>query len=129
MVYQNESKLQGWRALAIFEDGSECLVYLGRSTTQVRNGYVAAYEEIFTDEERAGVRSISLQCWQGAPDEGKWIPKATLRIPASERAAANGQPDAKSRLLPFRQLNAQATQPADASTEFEEAQTCIAPTG
>ena len=33
-VYQTEAKLQSWRALAIFEDGSECLIFLGRSTTQ-----------------------------------------------------------------------------------------------
>jgi hypothetical protein len=81
MVYQHETKLQGWRALAIFEDGSQCLIYLGRSTAQVRAGYAAAFMEILDEEERAQVRSISLQCWQGAADEGRWIAKTTLAIP------------------------------------------------
>src|SRR5437879_619344 len=59
--YRSETKLQGWRALAVYEDGSECLLFLGRSTTQVRSGYGLAFAELLTDEERARVRSISLQ--------------------------------------------------------------------
>ena len=38
MFYHTESKPQGWRALAVFEDGSEFLIFLGRSTRQVRDG-------------------------------------------------------------------------------------------
>src|SRR5260370_41317276 len=53
MVYRTESKLQGWRAVAVFADGTECLVYLGRSTTQVRAGYAAAYAER-SEERRVG---------------------------------------------------------------------------
>src|SRR5207302_10636830 len=79
--YRGETKLQGWRALAVYEDGSECLLFLGRSTTQVRSGYGLAFAELLTDEERARVRSISLQCWDGAPDEGRWVVKGTLTIP------------------------------------------------
>jgi hypothetical protein len=65
------------------------LIYLGRSTSQVRAGYAAAYDELLDDEEKALVRRISLQCWNGAPDRGHWVPKTTLAIP-------NGAPVAQS---------------------------------
>jgi hypothetical protein len=88
--YHSETKFQGWRALAVFEDGSECLLFVGRSTTQVRSGYAAAFEEILDAEERGRVQKISLQCWHGAPDEGRWLPKTTLTIPLRQPAAAPG---------------------------------------
>jgi hypothetical protein len=82
MIYRTESKFQGWRALAIEEDRTEHLIYLGRSSTQVRAGYAAAYWEILDDEERAQIKQISLQRWSGAPDEGRWVQQTTLAIPA-----------------------------------------------
>ena len=39
MFYHTEAKPQGWRSLAVFADRSERLLYLARSTTQVRAGY------------------------------------------------------------------------------------------
>ena len=88
MVYRTESKLQGWRAVAVFADGTECLVYLGRSTTQVRAGYAAAYAELLDDEEHRSVREVALECWQGAADAGRWIRKSTLAVPSREPLAA-----------------------------------------
>ena len=88
MVYRTESKLQGWRAVAVFADGTECLVYLGRSTTQVRAGYAAAYAELLDDEEHRSVREVALECWQGAADAGQWIRKSTLAVPSREPLAA-----------------------------------------
>ena len=88
MFYQTESKLQGWRALAILDDNTQCLLYVGRSTTQIRTGYAAAFLEVLDNEQRARVRSISMQCWQGAADRGRWIAKAVLSIPCSKPAAA-----------------------------------------
>ncbi len=88
MVYRTESKLQGWRAVAVFADGTECLVYLGRSTTQVRADYAAAYAELLDDEEHRSVREVALECWQGAADAGRWIRKSTLAVPSREPLAA-----------------------------------------
>jgi hypothetical protein len=81
MLHQAESKFQAWRALAIFDDGTECLLFVGRSTTQVRAGYGAAYAELLTPEERSRVRRITMQCWQGAADQGHWVSKAEITIP------------------------------------------------
>ena len=81
MFHQSEAKFQGWRALAVFDDGTEGLLYVGRSTTQVRGGYAAAYAEVLDDEERARVSRITLQCWQGAADQGRWVAKASLPVP------------------------------------------------
>lgn len=81
MFYRTESKPQGWRALAIFEDGRESLLFLGRSSSQVRSGYITAFSEVLDAEERAQVRSISLQRWNGAPDAGRWVQLTTLNIP------------------------------------------------
>lgn len=87
MQYHTESKPQGWRALAVLEDGSECLVYVGRSTTQVRGGYASAFLDLFDEEERARVSHISLQRWNGAPDAGYWTEQARLSVPSSRKMA------------------------------------------
>jgi hypothetical protein len=92
MFYQTETKLQGWRALVVFEDRGECLLYVGRSTTQVRAGYVTAFAEVLDEEERSRVRGIFLQCWQGAADKGRWVQKAILAIPRGQSAAAPAGP-------------------------------------
>ena len=96
MFHQTEAKFQGWRAVAVFAGGGEALLYVGRSTTHVRGGYAAAYEEMLTAEERARVSRISLQCWQGAADQGRWISKAVLAVPAraaGRPVAALGGPE------------------------------------
>jgi len=84
MFYQTESKAQGWRAVAVFEDDRpEALILLGRSSTQVRAGYIESFLEILDDEEREGVQSIALQRWQGAPDAGRWMHQTNLKVPSS----------------------------------------------
>lgn len=87
MFYATETKPQTWRALAVFADHSERLLYLGRSTIQVRAGYADAYEEVLDEDEKTQVRHISLQCWHGAPDQGYWIPRATLVVPSAAKKA------------------------------------------
>jgi hypothetical protein len=81
MQYQTESKAQGWRAMARFEDGREALLLIGRSSTQVRQGYLESFHDLLDDEEREQVESISLQRWHGAPDAGTWEPQTTLKVP------------------------------------------------
>jgi hypothetical protein len=87
MFYQTESKPQGWRAIAVFEDRGERLIYLGRSSTQVRAGFAAAYFEVLDEEERELVRSISLQRWHGAPDAGRWMHQTNLTVPTKAKVA------------------------------------------
>lgn len=87
MLYHTESKPQGWRAVAVFDDRPEALLYVGRSSTQVRAGFTDAYWELLDDEEREHVRSISLQRWQGAPDAGRWIHQTNLNIPTRVKLA------------------------------------------
>lgn len=87
MFYQTEAKPQGWRALAIFEDRSERLLYLGRSSTQVRAGFAEAFFEVLDDEEREQVRSIALQRWHGAPDAGRWMNQTNLTVPTLAKVA------------------------------------------
>ena len=71
MFYHTESKPQGWRAVAVFDDRGDRLIFLGRSNTQVRAGFADAYFEVLDEEERNHVLSVSLQRWQGAPDSGR----------------------------------------------------------
>jgi len=87
MFYQTESKPQGWRAMAVFDDRGDRLVYLGRSSTQVRAGFGAAFMEVLDDEEREHVLSISMQRWQGAPDAGRWIHHTNLSVPSTAKVA------------------------------------------
>jgi hypothetical protein len=87
MFYHTEAKPQGWRAVAVFEDRSERLLYLGRSSTQVRAGFTQAFFEVLDDEERDQVRSVSLQRWHGAPDAGRWMHQSNLTLPSTVKVA------------------------------------------
>ena len=87
MIYQTEAKPQGWRAVAVFDDRTDRLVYLGRSSTQVRANFVEAFLEVLDDEEREHVRSISLQRWHGAPDAGRWLHQTNLNVPVKAKLA------------------------------------------
>ena len=82
MLIQTESNAQGWRAVAIFDDRPDALIFVGRSSMQVRQEYVAAYMELYDEEEREHVTTIQLQQWSGAPDAGRWVLKNTLKVPA-----------------------------------------------
>ena len=88
MLIVTESKAQGWRAVATFSGGAEALLFVGRSSTQVRGGYAEAFSEVLDDEERGTVSAIKLQQWQGAPDAGKWIDKAEQRLPVASKQVA-----------------------------------------
>jgi hypothetical protein len=87
MFYQTEAKPQGWRAVAVFDDRTDRLVYLGRSSKQVRDNFITAYFEVLDDEEREHVRSISLQRWNGAPDAGRWLHQTNLNVPVRAKLA------------------------------------------
>ncbi|MCI0642380.1 MAG: hypothetical protein L0Y72_14255 [Gemmataceae bacterium] len=87
MFYQTEAKPQCWRAVAVFDDRSDMLLYLNRSSTQVRAGYRNAFMELLDEEERDHVKSISLQRWQGAPDAGRWMHQTNLAVPMLEKLA------------------------------------------
>lgn len=81
MLIQTESKAQGWRAVAVFEDGTEGIVYVGRSSTHVRQEYVEAYLEAVRDEEWDDATTIRMEQWSGAPDAGRWVHKSNLKVP------------------------------------------------
>ncbi len=87
MFYHTEAKPQGWRAIAIFDDRNDQLLYLHRSSTQVRAGLRTAFFEVLDDEERSHVKAIALQRWHGAPDAGRWITQSNLNIPMPEKVA------------------------------------------
>lgn len=87
MFYQTEAKPQGWRAVAIFDDRHDRLIYLNRSSTQVRGGFREAFFELVDEEEREHLQSISLQRWHGAPDSGRWIHQTSLPVPVMEKLA------------------------------------------
>jgi hypothetical protein len=87
MIYQTEAKPQGWRAVAVFDDRGDRLLYLGRSSTQVRAGFATAFVEVLDEEERDHVRSISLQRWHGAPDAGRWMHLSNLSVPLPAKVA------------------------------------------
>jgi len=87
MFYQTESKPQGWRAIAVFDDRPDRLVYLGRSSTQVRAGFPSAYFELLDDEERDHVQSLRLERWHGAPDAGRWMQQTVLPVPSNAKVA------------------------------------------
>ena len=46
-------------------DRPELLVYLGRSSTQVRSAYAAAFVEVLDEEEQAACSGVILERWIG----------------------------------------------------------------
>ena len=87
MFFQTEAKPQGWRAVAVFDDRTDQLIYLGRSSTQVRAQLPEAYFDVLDDEERDHVKSISLQRWHGTPDSGRWQHQTNLALPVRTKLA------------------------------------------
>jgi hypothetical protein len=87
MFHHTETKPQGWRVMAVFDDRGDRLIYLGHSSPQVRQGFIQAFFEVLDDEEREHVRSISLQRWQGAPDIGRWMHQTNLTVPSRPKLA------------------------------------------
>ena len=87
MFYQTEAKPQGWRAIAIFDDRGERLIFLGRSSTQVRTGFPQAYFDVLDEEERDHVRTVALQRWHGTADSGRWLHQTNLTVPARAKLA------------------------------------------
>ena len=82
MFVYTEAKPQGWRAVAIFDDGRyDQLLYLNRSSTQVRAGYRTAFFEVLDEEERSHVKTVALQRWHGAADSGRWMHQTNLTLP------------------------------------------------
>jgi hypothetical protein len=90
MFYQTEDKAQGWRAMVTFRDGrSEALLLLGQSSTRIRGGYIAAFNEVLDEEERSQAETISLQQWEGAADAGRWKHKTSLKVPTDKLAVTS----------------------------------------
>jgi hypothetical protein len=85
IVQYTEAKPQCWRAVVVFDDRVEMLLYLNRSSPQVRTGYRQAYLDLLDEEERVHVVSISMQRWQGAPDSGRWVHQSDLPVPLKEK--------------------------------------------
>jgi hypothetical protein len=73
--------------MAMFDDRGDRLLFVGRSSTQVRAGFTPAFLEVLDDEERDHVRAISLQRWHGAPDAGHWVHQTNLAVPTAVKAA------------------------------------------
>jgi hypothetical protein len=85
--YQTEAKPQCWRAVAVFDDRPEMLLYLNRSSPQVRAGYRAAFIDLLDEDERSHIKAISMQRWQGAPDSGRWVHQSDLPVPLKEKVS------------------------------------------
>lgn len=92
MFYHTEAKPQGWRAIAVFDDRPECLIYVGRSSTQVRTNFGEAFLDLLEEEDRQHVTSVSLQRWQGAPDSGRWIHQTNLTVPSKAKQPQLARP-------------------------------------
>jgi hypothetical protein len=63
------------------------LLYLNRSSPQVRAGYRVAFMDLLQEDERGHVKAVSMQRWQGAPDSGRWVHQSDLPVPMKEKIA------------------------------------------
>jgi hypothetical protein len=81
LVYQTEAKPQGWRAVAVFDDRPDQLLYLNTSSSRVKAGVASVYFDLLDEDDRMHVRTLSLQRWHGAPDAGRWQHQNNIPIP------------------------------------------------
>ena len=81
MLYQSEVRPRSWRAIAVFDDLEERLLFVGRSRREIQANYSHAFCEILDEEERGHVRSIFLQRWQSTSTSGRWFNQAELDLP------------------------------------------------
>lgn len=79
------TNVQDWRAVAHLASGSERLLCIGESSSQVRAAYIGAWGDVIRDEDRPAVQSISLQRWSGQVWAGQWEHHMALDIPATLR--------------------------------------------
>ena len=82
MLVTTESKAQNWRAVVVFDDRHDALIFVGRSSTHVRQEYVDSFLELLDAEERGHATTIQMQQWSGSPDAGRWVYKTDLKLPA-----------------------------------------------
>jgi len=87
MFYHTETKPQTWRAVAAFEDGSEGLLCLARSSAQLRDTYAAAFSGVLDWGEQARVCVIRQERREGAPDRGRWVLQGRLTLPVPAATA------------------------------------------
>ena len=92
MLVTTESKAQGWRAVAVFDDRGDALLVVGRSSTQVRQLYPDAFAEVLDEEEREHVSTIQLQQWSGAPDAGRCRGADLFLVPAGNAGTERLRP-------------------------------------
>ena len=76
----SESRMQGWRALAVAHNGDQHLLYVGMSFEQVKKNYQNSFSNHLTDEEQLTIFQIQIQRWSGVPDSGKWITQDIARF-------------------------------------------------
>ena len=81
MLITTESKAQNWRAVVVFDDRPDALIFVGRSSTHVRQEYIGAFLELLDEEERGHASTIQMQQWSGSPDAGRWLFKSELKVP------------------------------------------------
>ncbi len=90
MFNLTEAKPQGWRAIALFDDRGDRLLYVDRSSSKVRQGFAEAFFEVLDDEERDHVRAVALQRWHGAADAGRWLHQTNLTVPMRAKVRMAG---------------------------------------
>lgn len=76
-----EAKPLIWRAIAVFKDGREGLVYLGRSSMSVKENYVDSWKYLYDNDDKEELVCIIIQKWFGAADCGSWKQQGKLHNP------------------------------------------------
>lgn len=72
---------QSWRAVAVCGFHMEVVVFVGKSSTHVRQEYCERFAELQAESDVL-FPEIHLQEWQGEPYAGKWVVRAQLKLPS-----------------------------------------------
>ena len=80
-----EAKLQRYKAVAVFKNGTEGHIVFGQHVQSVQDQYDEAFFSLYgkdsESDQTANVQEIQIQRWDGQPDAGRWVHVKTYPVP------------------------------------------------
>lgn len=81
MINEPVAKFSNWRVIAKDVYGNEHLIFTGQSYSHVTESFGESFKELLEPDEKAKIKEVVVQRWNGLPNRGTWVNKKSLAIP------------------------------------------------